>query len=160
MIGLSYPPRKLYRLFLWKNYRNHDLPKSAKIVNHMLKSVTLLLSIFLNVMVVISTITKIIGAITTPRQTQQDVLAEQAAIKQNLFVKNEKNCVRAQLSSTVARQRFGFQTRPLHSHDRINLQFFISNLYLYIFQDTRFAVSYHNYRSGFNIITWLFQTVF
>ena len=52
----------------------------------MLKPVTILLSIFSNVMVVISTMTKIIVAITTPRQTQQDFLAGQAAIKQNPFV--------------------------------------------------------------------------
>ena len=55
--------------------------------NHMLKSVTMSLSIFSNVMVVISTMTKIIEAITTPRGTQLDVLTGQAAIKQNPFVK-------------------------------------------------------------------------
>ena len=53
--------------------------------NHILKSVTML-SIFSNVMVIISMITKIIVTITTQRQTQQDVLAGQAAIKQNPFV--------------------------------------------------------------------------
>ena len=52
----------------------------------MLKSVIMLLSMFSNVMVVISTMTKIIVAITTQRQTQQDVLAGQAAIKQNPLV--------------------------------------------------------------------------
>ena len=54
--------------------------------NHMLKSVTMLLSIFSNLMVVISTVTKIIEVITTQRQTRQNVLAKQAAIKQNPFV--------------------------------------------------------------------------
>ena len=53
----------------------------------MVKSVTMLLSIFSNVKVVISTMTKIIAVITTQRQTLQDVLAGQAAIKQNPFVK-------------------------------------------------------------------------
>ena len=43
-------------------------------------------SISSNVEVVISTITKIILVITRQRQTQQDVLAGQAAIKQNPFV--------------------------------------------------------------------------
>ena len=51
--------------------------------NHMLKSVTMLLSILSNVVVVISTITKIIEAITTQRQTPQDVLAGQAAISRD-----------------------------------------------------------------------------
>ena len=53
--------------------------------NHVLKSV-IMLSIFSSVMVVISTVTEIIVAKTTQRQTQQDVLAGQAVIKQNPFV--------------------------------------------------------------------------
>ena len=43
----------------------------------LLKSVTMLLSIFWNVMVVIATMAKITEAITTQRQTQ-DILAGQA----------------------------------------------------------------------------------
>ena len=39
-------------------------------VNHVLKSVKMLLSISSNVMVVISTMTKIMGGITTHRQKQ------------------------------------------------------------------------------------------
>ena len=54
--------------------------------NHLLKSVTMLLSIFSNVKTVISTVTKIIVAKTTQKKTQQDVLGGQAAIKQNPFV--------------------------------------------------------------------------
>ena len=54
--------------------------------NHMVKSMTMLLSIFSNVMVVSLTVTKIIEAITTQRRTQQAVLAGQAALKQNPFV--------------------------------------------------------------------------
>ena len=56
-----------------KKYRNHDVgiyPEVQKMANYMLKSVTMLLSIFSNVMVVISTMTKIIEAITAQRQTQ------------------------------------------------------------------------------------------
>ena len=53
---------------------------------HMLKSVTMLLFIFSNVMVVISTMTKIIVVIATQRQTQQDVLAGQAAKKEYPFL--------------------------------------------------------------------------
>ena len=59
---------------------------SAKLANHLLKSVTMLLSVFSNVMVVISTITKIMAVITSQRHTQQNVLVGQAAIKQNPFV--------------------------------------------------------------------------
>ena len=42
--------------------------------NHILKSVTMLLSIISNVMVVISTMTETTVAITTQRQTHQDAL--------------------------------------------------------------------------------------
>ena len=55
-------------------------------VNNQLKSATMLLFIFSNVMVVILTMTKIIEAITTQRQTQQDVLAGQDVIKQNPLI--------------------------------------------------------------------------
>ena len=46
------------------------------------KSVTMFLPIFSNVEVVISTMTKTIVVITTQRQTQQNVLSGQTAIKQ------------------------------------------------------------------------------
>ena len=59
--------------------------ESAKMENHIFKSVTMLLSIFSNVMVVISAMIKIIEAIPTQRHTQQDVLARQAPTKQNPF---------------------------------------------------------------------------
>ena len=58
--------------------------------NDMLKFVIILLSIFSNVIPVISTPTKIIEVTTTKRQTQQDVLAGQAAIKQNPLVKQNQ----------------------------------------------------------------------
>ena len=90
VIGLPTPPRQLYRLFIWKKYCNHDVgiyPKVQKMVNHVLKSVTMLLSIFLNFMVVISTMTKKIEVITTQTLVRQDFLAGQAAIKQNPFAK-------------------------------------------------------------------------
>ena len=54
--------------------------------NHMLKFETMFLSIFSNVKVVISTMTKIIVVITMQRQTLQHFLAGQAAIKKNPFV--------------------------------------------------------------------------
>ena len=54
--------------------------------NHILKGVTMLISIISNVMVLISTKTKIIVVLTKLKQTQLDVLAGQIAIKQNPFV--------------------------------------------------------------------------
>ena len=74
---------------MWKKYRNYDVgiyPEVQRWQNHVLKSVAMLSSVFSDVMVVISTITKIIVVITTQRQTQQAVFAGQTAIKRIPFV--------------------------------------------------------------------------
>ena len=73
--------------------------------NHTLKSATML-SVFSSVMVVISTMTKIIEAIITQRQTQLDVLAGQDAIMQN-HSRNKTNgvCLTSYITRVAASSR-------------------------------------------------------